>query len=211
MTAGWSIIPKVIGTKFANALAKGHKVKLPNSSGELSLLTESQTIYECNGPILAIYPTKKLLDKIDGLFDVTHVLVIPWIFEDIKQWVETWSAHELGSEAPEPTRIAKLNPVVIEALKTLTSTVNLSTGIHHPSDKAAAIDLFQRLKNSREDFGPSKVRMWLVSEGNWDPTLADDVMKVAQAVYEGRRVRGGKPIWAEDIIEQWRKRASQDH
>ena len=211
LTDSGSIIPEAIDIKVASALAKGHKVKLPNSVAELSLLTEKQTIYECNGPILAIYPTKELLDKIDGLFGVTHVLVTPWIFDDIKQWVETWSAHELGIEVPEPTKRAALNPVVVEALKSLTSGVNLSTGIHHPSDKAAAIDLFQRLKTAGEDFDPIKVRMWLVSEGNWDPKLADDVMKVAQAVCEGRRVRGGKPSWAEDIIEQWRKKASQDH
>lgn len=203
LTRGY-FIAEVI-EKVSNALVKGQKVKLPNSLGELRLMTERQTVYSWDGPILAIYPTKKLLDKIDGLSEATHVLVIPWIFKDIEWWINTWSAHELGT-APKPTKRLRLNPVVIEALKDLTSG---HPSLGHPSDKAAAIDLFQRLEAASEVFDPKEVRAWLVSEGYWRPEHADKVMKIAEAVLEGKRLRGGRQVWRDDIVEQWRERARQ--
>ena len=204
------VIPEVIGGKVTSVLAKGQKVKLSNSLGELSLLTERQNIYSWNGPVLAIYPDKKLLDKIDGLVGVTHVLVIPWISQDVNVWINTWSAYELGSTVPKSPKKLISNPVVIQALKTLTSTVNLSTGIGHPSDKAATIDLFQHLSAAGESFDPKEVRAWLVSEGHWRPEDADKVKGIAEAVLSGRKLRGGTPFWRADIVAQWRERARQN-
>ena len=152
---------------------------------------------------------QKLLDKIDGLIGVTHVLVIPWIRQDITFWINTWSANELGSTISKSPKQPKLSPVVIEALKSLTSTVNLSTGIGHPSDKAATIDLFKHLKSAGEVFDPEEVRSWLVSQGNWYPEHADKVMEIAAAILKGRRFRGATKFWRDDIIEQWTEKAKK--
>lgn len=201
------VMSEVIDERVVKALAKGERIKLPNSPVELSLLTERQRFYSWDGPVLAIYPTKKLLDKIDGLFGVTHILVVPWYLEEIQFWIDTWSAHELGSPPPKAKKRLVSNPVVEEALRSLTARVNVSTGLSHPLDKASAIDLFKRLKAEGEYFDPNEVRAWLVAEGNWKPEHADEVAKVAKGIIEGKRLKGARRRWRKDIVKYWREEA----
>lgn len=203
------VMSEVIGERLAKALTRNEKVKLSNSSVELSLLTEREEHFKWEGPVLAVYPSKNLLDKIDSLFGVTHVLVIPWTLDEIQYWINTWSAYELGTQPPKSKRKFISNPVVEEALVSLTATVNVSTGLIHPLDKASAIDLFRRLKAAGEYFDPEEVRAWLVAEGSWKPKYADDVAKVARGVIEGKRFRGTRSRWKEDIVEIWREEAKK--
>ncbi len=203
------VMSQVIGEHLAKALAKNQKVKLPNSPVELSLMTERERLYTWDSPVLVVYPSKKLLDKVDSLFGVTHVLVIPWTLEEIQYWIDTWGAYELGTQPTKSKRRLVSNPVVEEALRSLTVGVNVSTGIGHPLDKASTIDLFRRLKAASEHFDPEEVRAWLVAEGNWKPKYADDVAEVARGVIEGKRFRGTRSRWRKDIVKVWRKEAKK--
>lgn len=148
------VMSEVIGETLAKALAKSGKIKLPGLSVRLSLMTEREKFYRWDGPVLAVYPSKELIDKIDTLFDVTHVLVIPWTLQEIQYWISTWDAHELGTQPTGRTKKLVSNPVVEEALISLTAAVNKATGLSHPLDKASAIDLFRRLRAAGEHFDP---------------------------------------------------------
>jgi len=202
-----SVISEVIGIQAAKSLVKKKAVKLENV--DVKLLTERESIYSWNGPILAIYPTKKLLDKIDGLRDVTDVLVIPWSMDEVKFWINTWSANELGKPESDLKKISLSNPVVEEALKSLTMCVNVSTGITHPQDRSRCIELFKKLKDAGEIFNKEEIRAWLVAEGGWKPEDADEVVNVAEAVLEGRRLRSSSGNWRDDIVEEWKRRANK--
>ena len=203
------VMSEVIGEDFAKALARNERFKLPHSSVELSLMTERERLYSWDGPVLAVYPSKKLMDNIDSLFGVTHVLVIPWTLEEIQYWIDTWGANELGTKPTKSKKKHVSNPVVEEALISLTARVNVSTGLSHPLDKASAIDLFRRLKAKGEHFDPEEVRAWLVAEGNWKPKDADDVAEVARGVIDGKRFRYTRSRWKNDIVEVWREEAEK--
>jgi hypothetical protein len=98
--------------------------------------------------------------------------------------------------------------VVVEALKSLTHAVNLTTGLGHPSDKLAAIQMFKALKKVRENFVPDEVRAWAVRNG-WRADHARALGDLAQKIQNGRTVRGGnRPFWRDNIIEIWRESAS---
>ena len=204
------VITKIIGDQLAKSLASGKAVPIPQSSSDIRLITQrTKPTGWRGGPVLAAYPTKQLLDMLDDMHGVTEVLVVPWRLSEVQYWLDTWAPEELGSSAPtlRPSSIGNL--VVVEALKTLTQTVNLSTGITHPLDRQAAIDLFQRLKEAGEPFNPSEVRAWLVSQGGWSPQDADQVKSIAESILAGKRLRGGGRFWRDDIVEQWRSRATE--
>lgn len=203
------VMSEVLGEHEAKTLAKNGSIKLPNSAVELSLMTLRDKPYNWNGPVLVVYPSKELLDMIDSLFDVTHVLVIPWTLEEMQYWINTWGAYELGTQPTKSKKELVSNPVVEEALISLTARVNVSTGISHPLDRASAIDLFRRLKATGEHFDPEEVRAWLVAEGNWKPKYADEVAEVARGVIEGKRFRETRSRWKEDIVEIWREEAKK--
>jgi hypothetical protein len=201
------VIEEVLGERAIKALKQGSSINL-GSVVTVSLLTEHKDVFNHQGPVLAVYPNKKLLDKIDNMRGVTDVLVIPWSFQEIVYWIETWQATELGSSGTSLVNPSFSDPVVEEALKSLTSRVNLSTGISHPMDKAAAVDLFRKLKAAKITYDPSEVRGWLVRHG-WESDDADAVKDISEKVSQGRAVRSAKGGWADDIVKVWRERASK--
>ena len=201
-------ISLVIGDKAVATFNKGQTVLLDNLV-ELSLMTERKALYSWNGPILAIYPTKKLLDQIDSLPGVTDVLVIPWNIQEVQYWIDTWAATELGAAPQVTTRKPFSNPIVEAALEALTERVNLSTGILHPLDRAAAVDLFRILRDNGIPYDPGEVRAWLVSQGGWRPSDADDAKKVAEAILAGRALKGQRRAWSDGILEIFEQRAKK--
>jgi hypothetical protein len=199
------VITDVIGERMADALASGKFVRVSNSSSNIRLITRRRPYHGWRGgPILAAYPDKKILDMLDETPGVSAILAVPWLMQNIQLWIDTWAAQELRSREPTVPVVTVTNPVVIAALRSLTKAVNLSTGIHHPSDRQAAIDLFERLNDAGESYNPDEVRAWLIREGGWAPTDADDVRSIAASILAGRRIRGGGRFWADNIVEQWR-------
>lgn len=204
------VISKVIGDRAASRLASGKAVPIPQSSSDICLITQRTKLPSWRGgPVLVAYPTKQLLDMIDDMYGVTEILVVPWLLSEVQYWLNTWAPQELGSSVPTPRAPSIGNLVVVEALKTLTQTVNLSTGIADRSDRQAAIDLFQRLREAGEHFKPSEVRAWLVSQGGWSPQDADQVKSIAESILAGRHLRSGGRFWADNIVEQWRSRTTK--
>lgn len=201
------IISKVIGDRVAKDLASGKAVPIKQSSSDIRLITQRTKLTNWRGgPVLVAYPTKQLLDMLDDLYGITEILVVPCRLAEVQYWVDTWAPQELRGSAPAVRAISIRNPVVVEALQTLTQTVNLSTGISHPSDRQAAIDLFHRLKEAGEQFNPSEVRAWLVSQGGWSPQDADQVRSIAESILAGKHLKGSGMFWADNIVEQWRSR-----
>lgn len=201
-------ISSVIGDKAVTSFNKGNAVML-NNLVKVSLLTERTVQYSWNGPVLAIYPTKRLLDKIDSLTGVTDVLVIPWTIQEVQYWIDTWVATELSAAPQVATKKPFSNPIVEAALEVLTERVNLSTGSLHPLDRTAAVDLFRILRDNGIPYDPKEVRAWLVSQGGWRPSDADDVKKVAEAILARKALRGQRRAWSDNILEILEQRAKK--
>jgi hypothetical protein len=199
-------LEEALGTKVAKALSKGQRVGLLGGR-KLGLRTE-RTFWDSwtIEVIIAVYPTQRMLDQIDSARNAAAVIVVAWIMDDVREWRRTWNPHVLG-EAPTAPEVLIENPVVEEALKMLTSTVNLSTGLTHPSDKEAAVQLFRQLYKKRELYDPNSIRAWALRNG-WAPKGADQLRDVAQAILDRRPIRGGRhPYWRRDIIKVLREQA----
>lgn len=156
---------------------------------ELSMNTIRDHKDVWDGPVLVLWPTKKLLDKIDSMYEVTEALVIPWGLETVRPWIRMWNAKVLGQECGAEDITLVGDHVVEEELERLTRTINLSTGIGHPSDRKHAIETFLKLKHDGHIFDSEQVRAWLIAKGGWQPRHADDVKRIVQAVLEGRRLK----------------------
>lgn len=199
----------VLGNGVSKALAEGKSVRLFEN-----LVLRAETLkqinqYRASHIIIGVYADKKMLDTIDTLPRSNAVIIVPWIMDDeVQEWRRTWSPVVIGEKAPEVDLIID-NPIVEEAMEMLTDSVNLSTGLSHPLDKAKAIDLLRALKDNREAFEPDAIRAWAV-RNNWRPKAADELRAIAQGVLEGKRFKhGGVPSWNPQIIEILRQRAKQ--
>lgn len=195
-----------LGTEIAKALVKGEPVRLPGG-WNLALRTE-RTFRDAwtSDIIIAVYATQRMLDQIDSTSNAAAVIVVPWLMEHVAEWIRTWNPHVLGEPQVAPEVLIE-NPVVEEALKVLTDIVNLSTGLAHPRDKESAVQLFRLLYNHGELYDPDSVRAWALRHG-WTPEGANDLKRVAQAILDRRRIRGGRyPVWRPDIMKVLRERA----
>ena len=100
-----------------------------------------------------------------------------------------------------------MTPLVKEALKSLTSMVNLSTGILHPSDESAAKLYFKALHKEGVMLNESEVTRWAVSNG-WQTKHASELGKLAQKISNGGRVIiKNKNMLKPNIIEILKERA----
>lgn len=201
------VIREVIGDATVKGLRQG---RMAISGAEVSLITERKLIYDGkNSPIVAFYPDSKFLDEIDSIPNISAMLVVPWLFKEVEPWIRAWNASELGQPLTMPVSTLLQSNIVEQALNGLTSIVNLSTGISHPSDRDATVQMFQILKAAGEPFSPDEIKAWLVGKGGWKATDAQEVAEVAQKVLEGRRLKAGTRVWAHNILEIWQKEAQQ--
>lgn len=202
------VVADVIGEQATKALDKKNPVKVGEATIQLITKRIDPQGWQ-NGPILAIYPDKDLLDKIDGMHGVTDVLVVPWSKDEIQYWIDTWGAQALQSEETGSTPDL-IDPIVEEAIESLDLLVNTSTGVTHSSDRSTCIEIFKTLQNEGIRFDPGAVRAWLVAEKHWDPDDADDVKEIAEGVQAGKRFQYESGCLSNDIMEQWKEEATED-
>lgn len=195
-----------LGTNLAKALLKQGLVKL-EGFGNLKLETQ-QTFRGLSAPaiVMGVYVTKKMLDQIDNKRTISSVVVIPWSMDEVDEWRRTWTPIIVGQAPAAPDKLIK-DPLVEEALKTLTDRINLGTGLLHPSDKKAAVQLLRLLQQEGKKFDPASMRAWAVRNG-WTPQGADQLKEVADGILLRKRFRvGDSPAWSNDIIDQLKQRA----
>jgi|GEM_PF-926915 hypothetical protein len=200
-------VESTIGSRAVKELSSTKQTRIRGLT--LHLMTELINASIVSAPVVAVFPTVQLLDKVDALHGPSDVLVVPWTMEEVTSWIQTWSARELGAEEEVPLPSFS-NPTVQVALEALTQHINLSTGLAHASDRASAVEMFSILKRSGEAFSPDEVRSWLVRQLGWHPRHANDAADMATKVMEGRRINlttaGG---WARDAVDRWRKTAQE--
>ena len=198
-------VAPVLGREAIASLAAGNEVNI-DVILKLSLMTERKPRESWSGPVLAIYPTRKLLELIDAMSGVTDMLVVARRIWSIQDWVDTWRVAPL-SVSPLPPPSSGVSPVLEAALRTLTLKVNRANGLAHPTDRAATVSLFETLRRDGFSFDPKSVRSWLISKGHWEPAVADQIREIAEGVLAGKDFQTDKYVWSERILEVWRGEA----
>jgi hypothetical protein len=156
-------------------------------------------------PWLAVWVDDGQLDKIEAMRP-TALCVIPWRGDDIERWRNAHSPVDMRSRASAAGKQKISNPVVERALESLTTRVNLSTGLGHPSDKGAAVELFKILRGGNELWDPDEVHAWAINRG-WTPSGANELAEIARGTLEGRSFRAERGGWIENILDKWRAEA----
>lgn len=95
-----------------------------------------------------------------------------------------------------------MSTIIEEAVKTLSSSVNVATGLSHPNDMNKARELFKILHDKGEVILKSDVSSAAMTRGRTSAD-ADELGSLAQQIGEGKnpRVTGG-PWWAANIYDQ---------
>ena len=179
------------------------------SGRELHVMTRLKMVRGAdNAAIVAFYPYGRVLDALDAVRDVSAILIVPWSMQEIDHWIATWNAKELGGRRKSKKADHVSNRVVEEALRDISDRINVPSGMEHQTDRDLIIQALLILKEGGEEFAPSSLKSWLVANGGWKATHAQEVAEAAAEVLEGKRVKQGKSAWPDDILQEWRARCA---
>lgn len=196
-----NLVPGLSATEAAR-LKKDKQLRRLGTT--IELVTErTGDMYTVGGtPVLAVWVDDEQLEKIERERP-SAICVIPWLGAQIVRWRDAYGPTDMRSGASAPAKSAITNPVVERALDSLTGRVNLSSGLGHPSDKAAAVGLFRILNAGGERYDPAEVSAWAANNG-WGLDGARELGEVAAGVLAGRRYQVERHGWREDILDFWR-------
>ena len=161
-------------------------------------------------PVLAVWPDEKTLHEVTRGGAPHAICVVLWTeVEAVLSWLRAQSATDLTGASGSLSAPGIADPVVEAALRTLSATVNLSTGLGHPSDRSGAVHLFRELRRNGHQFDANEVYQWAIAHG-WTGGGARQIREVAQGVNDGRQFRVATTSpWRTDIIQRWRAEAAK--
>ena len=158
--------------------------------------------------VLALWPTKELLGKVDERRGaLTAVAVLPWLLDEIAPWCAAREAIDLlgiSSTAPPPSIT---DSTVLGAMREITLGVNMSAPLSHPSDHDCIVSVFRFLHGQGHELDASEIRAWTLANG-WAARDVDVLVDKVQRIAQGRVVRlktRGPSMWRFDqtALDRW--------
>ncbi len=196
-------ISDTLGVAACKALASGKTVRVGDVA--VQFYGERTLPYQGDGsPVLACFPSEKLLDELDGKKNIPCLIVLPWNAKDAAKWISAHGPADIFGSV-NTQKLSVSNAVVEKALESLWALINVKAGISHPSDKQSAIDIFRILQAGRQPYAPEEVRAWLVQKG-MRPEHANQIAEIATNP-SGFRTKAPS-VLPPDLLERWKKQAA---
>jgi len=197
----WSQLASILNSLRQDGVVSVEKVTL-------HFITSRDRHISTSGPVLVLYGGQDLLDFIDSFQAITSVLYIPWQGQEHADWSATWNATRLGDDESQSSEQKEpLSGIAFFALESLTKSVNLSTGITHPSDREQAVRSLETLFHKQAQCDPETIRRQLIRL-DWKPSAAAKVKEIAEMIWDGRRPRKSTGRADEGLWKYWNERAS---
>ena len=179
---GWdhSVAAKFLGQAATKALLKGGTASLGEAG--LSLTLESQATFSRSlapGLIVGAHISDSEMAKIDDAPNDNAILYIPWNETEGREWQATWQPETIGPSTWKAPAAALPNEVQ-DALMQLTRSMNLGTGLNHPSDKAQARAVIARLQKAGHSLDPVEIKRWALRH-NWSSRAAAELEAIASS------------------------------
>jgi len=144
------------------------------------------------------------LFRYDDFDNVSYIIAVPWLKNSVDRWARTWEAEEIRT-AVKATPIPLPDKVVQRAFDSLTTSVNLSTGITHPSDEHECKTYIRALNKYNYKMNEDEVFSYLVKNNNWNSSGAKDVVAIISKVNNGKTFQGGEKTGLQNYVKNWEK------
>lgn len=159
-----------------------------------------------SNPVVALWLDDEQMQKVDGM-RLPAVCAVTWNREtDLKVWTAAWVPEDLRDLGGDDQYV-EVSPVVRAALDDLLARVNLATGVSHPSDRAAAVQLLSILQRAGERLDPDAIDAYL-RRGGMSPKGSAAVGDLAAKTARGKRLKAGSRAWRDNVLERWRGRVT---
>jgi len=200
-----NVVFEVLGKQTCKDLRDGQRVRL-SPAHSISVITDLNfNLRHTNDVVMSVYPTSKGIALINDTKNAHAIIVVPWTMnEDVLKWQRAWTPTIIGDTTMTIEQL-DLDPVIMDFLRRLTESANLSTGLVHPSDRNSAIELFQILRNDGITYDSAMVEAWAIKNG-WNAGGAKDLALVAKEIADGKKLRTSNngSSWKTNILDEIR-------
>lgn len=207
---------EALGATMHTKLVKGVPVTLP--SGAQMRCKTMKTLKWVSKPsvLTAIFAGQDMMDKIASLQNPVAVVAVPWTPDVIENWNRTWSRQVLGkptksgkSAAPAIKLIA--DTIVEQAMKSLTSVINLGTAALNATDDDHAKSILRILRSCNHHEPAENITLWAIKNG-WLPKTGERLEVLAEKAFALRsKPKLDNPAHAEQLYLRWTEAAKPQH
>lgn len=199
---------EALGATMHNTLIKGQPVKLPSGAQMRCETMKTLQWVSKSSVLIAVFASQNMMDKVDALQNLVAVVAVPWTPDAIEDWNKTWSPQVLGklkkagTSAQASTKLI-VDPVVEQAMKSLTSVVNRATSVLNPSDEDHAKRTLRILRSRNHQEPAENIKLWAIKNG-WLPKAAERLETLAEKAFALRsKPKLDNPVHAEQSYQRW--------
>lgn len=168
---------------------------------EVVLDTARGSIDWSGGTVLAAWPQRDALARIDGDGRTRALCVIPWGDESVLAWARAHDPELLGgAQASAPIR---LDPVVEQGMLQLTRMVNHANSLAGALDHRDAVAVLRELHRGGYRLPHDDLYAWALGHG-WRPRGAERLRDMAERIDAGRvvQMKGPSPLLP-NAVQRW--------
>lgn len=158
-----------------------------------------------SGPVLMAWPD---MDDIGELArysrGIRALCVITWNEDQIRPWVTAMKPDILGDGSAWENLSPDFDPIVVEALKSLTRTVNHNNTISAGFEKDQVVSVLLALRDAQIPLDADAIQGWVLAHG-WSGKNPDRLAQYVRDINSGKRPRSRSVIRA-TYIDSLRER-----
>lgn len=139
---------------------------------------------------------------------IRALCIITWVEDVIRPWVTAVRPAILGDGSAWYDLTPELDPVVVEALKSLTLTINHNNTIAAGFEKDMVVSSLLALRDARILMDGEAMQGWTLANG-WSGKNPQHLAKYVNDINAGKRPRASRVLRA-DYIDSLRRRAAGD-
>ncbi|MFI7123033.1 hypothetical protein [Amycolatopsis sp. NPDC049868] len=162
------------------------------------------------GPVLMAWPDMADLGQLiqAGGYHVRALCVVTWNADAIRPWVTAVRPTILGDDSPWMELTPELDGVVLEALKSITRTVNHNNTISAGFEKDQVVGTLLALRDAGIAMDAEAIEGWSLANG-WSGKNPQRLGQYVRDINAGKRPRC-RAILRADYADYLRRRAAGD-
>ncbi len=146
---------------------------------------------------------------IEDYDNIRAIIALPsFMTDNVNKWARITNAINIEDNIGADS-IALPPCIVMEALKSLTNTINITNGISHSSDENLAKTYLRALTKYKIDLPEDEIESYLFKELNWKYQHTNDLLRLIKTINSGRWFQGGNKTGLKDYIKNWRVKCNQ--
>lgn len=175
-----TVVGEVLGQQNSKSLTKGGNVNIGTGVSLNLEIPKNISPAKNYGLVVGLYLSKQDLASLDSIVSAEALVFLPWLEDEGKKWMATWEPLVWGKSSWNVSPVS-LPTSVGQELNSLTTMINLVTGLTHPSDKKCATDSLKNIKALGTNVTSTEIEQWATRNG-WAPKHADALAKLAYQI-----------------------------